>query len=133
MKYKANQRILLTQLLILLVFLGLTLCNEMLDIPHLLIGDETTSINQRSGEVMVEIFIFAIVVLIEILVMKKLLRRIKILEGFLPICANCKKIREEKDWKRVEAYISEHSLAKFTHSICPDCSKELYSDIDCVG
>ena len=132
MKYKANQRILLTQLLILLVFLGLTLCNEMLDIPHLLMGDEPTSINQRSGEVIVEIFIFAIVILIEILVMKKLLRKIKILEGFLPICANCKKIREEKNWKRIEAYITEHSLAKFTHSICPDCRKEFYSDIDSV-
>ena len=132
MKYQAHRQILFTQLLILLIFLVLTLCNEVWDIPHLLMGDEPTSINQRSGEVFVEICIFAIVVLIEILVMKKLLRRIKILEGFLPVCANCKKIREENNWKQIEAYITEHSLAKFSHSICPDCRKELYSDIDSV-
>ena len=132
MKYQAHRQILFTQLLILLIFFFFSLCNEVWDIPHLLMGDEPTSINQRSGEVFVEICIFAIVVLIEILVMKKLLRRIKILEGFLPVCANCKKIREENNWKQIEAYITEHSLAKFSHSICPDCSKELYSDIDSV-
>jgi hypothetical protein len=89
-------------------------------------GDEPTAIGQRSGEVIIEIGIFVIVVLIEILVMKKLLRRIKILEGFLPICVNCKKIREGNNWKQMEAYITEHSLARFSHSICSDCRKELY-------
>ena len=112
------------------MFLVLTLCNEVLDVPHLLMGDEPTAIGQRSGEVFVEICIFVIVVLIEILVMKRLLRRIKILEGFLPVCANCKKIREENNWKQMEAYITEHSLAKFSHSICPDYLQKLYPEIE---
>jgi len=129
MKYQAHRQILFTQFLILLIFLVLTLCNEILDVPHLLMGDEPTTIGQRNGEVFVEICIFVIVVLIEILVIKKLLGRIKILEGFLPVCANCKKIREENSWKQMEAYITEHSLAKFSHSICPDCRKELYPDL----
>ena len=129
MKYQAHRQILFTQFLILLMFLALTLCNEVLDVPHLLMGDEPTAIDQRSGEVFVEISIFVIVVLIEILVMKKLLGRIKILEGFLPVCANCKKIREENNWKQMEAYITEHSLAKFSHSICPDCREELYPEL----
>ena len=129
MKYQAHRQILFTQFLILLMFLVLTLCNEVLDVPHLLMGDEPTAIDQRSGEVFVEISIFVIVVLIEILVMKKLLGRIKILEGFLPVCANCKKIREENNWKQMEAYITEHSLAKFSHSICPDCREELYPEL----
>ncbi len=130
MKHQAHRQILFTQFLILLIFLVLTLCNEVLDIPHLLLGDEATTIGQRSGEVLIEICIFVIVVLIEILVMKKLLRRIKILEGFLPICANCKKIQEENNWKQLEAYISEHSLAKFSHSICPECIQKLYPEIE---
>jgi hypothetical protein len=92
-------------------------------------GDEPTAIGQRSGEVFVEICIFVIVVIIEILVMKKLLKRIKILEGFLPVCANCKKIREGNNWKQMEAYIAGHSLARFSHSICPDCRKELYPEL----
>jgi hypothetical protein len=130
MKHQAHRQILITQFLILLIFLVLTLCNEVLDVPHLLMGDTPTFIGQRSGEVFVEICIFIIVILIEILVMKKLLRKIKILEGFLPLCANCKKIREENNWKQMEAYISEHSLAKFSHTICPDCREALYPELD---
>jgi hypothetical protein len=55
-------------------------------------------------------------------------KEIKILEGFIPICANCKKIREDIDWKTLEDYISENSLAKFSHSICPDCIRLLYPE-----
>jgi DNA-binding response OmpR family regulator len=55
------------------------------------------------------------------------LDKIKILQGIIPICANCKKIRDDKGfWNQVETYISEHSGAEFSHSICPDCKKELY-------
>ena len=130
MKNRSYRRILFAQCLILLLFLVLTLCNEVLDVPHLLMGDEPTTIGQRSGEVFVEICIFVIVILIEMLVMRKLLERIKILEGFLPVCANCKKIREKNSWKQMEAYITKHSLAKFSHTICPDCREALYPDLD---
>jgi PAS domain S-box-containing protein len=53
--------------------------------------------------------------------------RIKELDGLLPICSNCKKIRNDKgDWQVVEAYISEHTDATFTHGVCPECMKILY-------
>ena len=52
---------------------------------------------------------------------------VKILSGFLPICASCKKIRDDKGyWNQIESYIKEHSEADFSHSICPDCMKSLY-------
>jgi len=55
------------------------------------------------------------------------LAKIKVLNGLLPICASCKKIRDDKGyWNQVEAYIQEHSEATFTHSICPECMKKLY-------
>ena len=55
------------------------------------------------------------------------LEEIKTLSGFIPICAHCKKIRDDKGyWNQVEQYISKHSEAKFSHSICPDCMKKLY-------
>ncbi len=57
--------------------------------------------------------------------------KIKILNGFLPICSNCKKIRDDKGyWNQIESYIRDHSEAEFTHGICPVCAKELYPDID---
>lgn len=54
---------------------------------------------------------------------------IKLLQGILPICASCKKIRDDKGyWKQIESYIRKHSEADFTHCICPDCAKKLYPD-----
>ncbi|MBI5375262.1 MAG: PAS domain S-box protein [Candidatus Schekmanbacteria bacterium] len=52
---------------------------------------------------------------------------IKTLSGLIPICASCKKIRDDSGyWNMVESYISEHSEAEFTHSICPECAEKLY-------
>ncbi|MFC1837435.1 PAS domain S-box protein [Thermodesulfobacteriota bacterium] len=57
------------------------------------------------------------------------LDEVNTLSGLLPICASCKNIRDDKGyWKQVEAYIEERSGAQFTHSICPNCVKELYPD-----
>jgi len=57
------------------------------------------------------------------------LSKVKLLSGFLPICANCKKIRDDKGyWQQIEAYIRDHSEAEFSHSICPVCAKKLYPE-----
>ncbi len=59
------------------------------------------------------------------------LAHVKTLSGLLPICSNCKKIRDDKGyWNRIEGYIQEHSQAKFSHSICPECARELYPEFD---
>jgi DNA-binding response OmpR family regulator len=53
--------------------------------------------------------------------------QIKTLRGIIPICASCKKIRDDKGyWNQVDVYIREHTEAEFTHGICPDCTKKLY-------
>lgn len=54
---------------------------------------------------------------------------IKTLRGLLPICASCKNIRRDDGaWSRIEAYVTEHTHAKFTHGICPDCRVKLYPE-----
>ena len=59
------------------------------------------------------------------------LKEIKILSGLLPICASCKKIRDDNGyWNQIESYINQHSEAEFSHSICPDCAKRLYPNLD---
>jgi hypothetical protein len=61
--------------------------------------------------------------------LKEALANIKALKGMLPICSSCKKIRDDKGyWSQIEAYISEHSEAEFTHGICPDCARKLYPE-----
>ena len=53
----------------------------------------------------------------------------KVLSGFIPICANCKKIRDEQNnWIQLESFLSEKTAADFSHGICPQCAKELYSE-----
>jgi hypothetical protein len=62
--------------------------------------------------------------------LEKALSQVKKLSGFLPICASCKKIRDDRGyWRQVEEYISDHSEALFSHGICPDCIRKLYPDI----
>jgi hypothetical protein len=57
------------------------------------------------------------------------LNQVKMLKGLIPICASCKKIRDDKGyWESVEQYISAHSEAQFTHGICPDCMHKLYPE-----
>jgi len=59
--------------------------------------------------------------------LQKALNEVKQLSGLLPICASCKKIRDDKGyWNEIETYISAHSEAQFTHGICPECTKRLY-------
>jgi len=61
--------------------------------------------------------------------LQQTLQHVKRLQGILPICANCKKIRDDKGyWNKIESYISEHSEADFSHGICPECVKKLYPD-----
>jgi len=51
----------------------------------------------------------------------------KTLRGLLPICSNCKRIRDDQgQWNQLESYIQEHSDADFTHGICPECTRQLY-------
>ncbi len=56
-----------------------------------------------------------------------LVKENKSLKGLLPICANCKKIRDDKGyWNQIESYIQDHSEAAFSHGICPECSENMY-------
>ena len=62
--------------------------------------------------------------------LKDAVNKIKTLRGLLPICSNCKKIRDDKGyWKQIESYISDHSEAEFTHGICPKCAKKFYPEL----
>ena len=62
--------------------------------------------------------------------LEEALEKARKLSGFLTICASCKKILDEEGiWNKIEKYIEDHSEARFTHSICQECSKKLYPEI----
>ncbi|HUA68696.1 MAG TPA: hypothetical protein VMA13_09115 [Candidatus Saccharimonadales bacterium] len=61
---------------------------------------------------------------------RQLAKRVNLLEGILPICSLCKKIRDEhNNWQPVELYVSNRSEASFSHSLCPDCLKRDYKNV----
>jgi len=61
--------------------------------------------------------------------LQEALSKVKVLSGMLPICASCKKIRDDKGyWTQIESYIRDHSEAEFSHGICPECMKKVYPD-----
>ena len=57
------------------------------------------------------------------------LDQVKTLSGLLPICSQCKKIRDDSGyWQQIEKYVQEHSRAEFSHSLCPQCAHKLYPE-----
>jgi len=61
--------------------------------------------------------------------LNEMLSKVKTLSGLLPICASCKKIRDDRGyWQKLETFVREHSSAEFSHSICPDCMQQLYPE-----
>lgn len=61
-------------------------------------------------------------------------RLLGLMDGFLPVCASCKSVRDERgEWQGVEGYIHGRTGAEFTHTVCPVCMKTLYSDPDSLA
>ena len=103
--------------------------DEIIDIPHLLFGSESTPLNW--SESLFESIIIALLGTLIIYYTNKLFRRMKYLEGILPVCASCKKIRDDQgQWHQIESFIRDRSEAEFSHSICPECAKKLYPGFD---
>jgi len=59
-------------------------------------------------------------------------QEVNTLSRLLPICASCKKIRDDEGyWSQIDSYLAAHSGFFFSHSLCPDCAKKIYPDLDC--
>ncbi len=130
MKNTTLRMLIISQVSVILLLMSLTLGNEIIDIPHYVFGDARTSYSQRLNEIWIELSIFITVMAIQIVLFMKWYRRIRILEGFIFICANCKKIKTAEDqYEQMERYITRHSLAQFSHGICPDCARKLYPEL----
>jgi len=127
-KGKAHGRIFAVTMAVLAGFFLLTIMNEVVDVPHYVFGDAPTSWQQRKGEMIFEAVIYTMIVLVAVFYYERAKKRISILEGLLPICSSCKKIRQDKHWIVLEEYISSHSLADFSHALCPECIQKLYPE-----
>jgi hypothetical protein len=103
--------------------------DEVLDLPHVLFGAPATPLNWE--ESLFEGVCVGLFGALLIGTTRKLLKRLNYLEGILPVCASCKKIRDETgNWQVIESYIRDRSAAEFSHGICPECAAKLYPDFN---
>ena len=66
--------------------------------------------------------------------LKEALAQVDMLRGIIPICMYCKNIRDDEGyWERVDAYVTRHSTAEFSHSICPTCYEERFPELSGSG
>ncbi len=115
-------RIVFAEIAGLVFIIGLLWANEIFDIPYHLFGAPPTPINLV--ESLIETLCIIIFGIPAVLTTWRNLKKIKYLEGFLPVCSYCKKIRINDVWIPFEQYISDHSDAVFSHGMCPACQKE---------
>jgi hypothetical protein len=126
-KQSVSRKVIALEILGLLSIIGVIWADQVFDIPYHFLGAVATPINWRES-----IFESVIILLIggRIVYHTSLLfKRMQHLEGMLPVCSSCKKIRVAKDeWQQIETYVRDRSEADFSHSICPDCAKRLYPE-----
>ena len=118
------RKIVAFEVIAFLLIIMLFWLNELLDLPNRLIGAPVTPINY--AESILGTVAVLIVGTIVIYATHKLIKKIKFLEGIISVCSFCNKIRVDQDWVNIDSYISDHSEADFSHSVCPPCSKEHY-------
>ena len=102
--------------------------DELLALPYWIFGALPSSINYFES-IFESTFIFLLAI-ITIFLTHFVIQRLKYFEGILPVCSFCHKIRSGDRWIPIEQYFSQHSEADFTHSICRECAKKHYPDLD---
>ncbi|MGD8915819.1 MAG: hypothetical protein PVH35_04415 [Syntrophobacterales bacterium] len=121
------RKLILAELIGFAIVIFILWANELFDFPHLFFGAKATPINWVES-----IFETALIVVLcacTTFFTGRLLERIKYLEGFLPVCSFCKRIRVGDDWIPIEDFISRRSEAVFSHGLCPDCAEKHYPEL----
>jgi hypothetical protein len=103
--------------------------NEVLDLPHNLLGANPSRINL--AEALFESFGVIILASAVIFATHKLLKKITYLEGFMPVCAFCKRIKLTDDkWVTIQEFMEKHSDAVLSHGLCPECLKSDFREME---
>jgi len=123
-KAQFSKKIIIAELIGFILVIMILWLDELLDLPHRFLGAPATPINLMESifETMMVLVLAALVIFST----RTLLKRIKHLEGILPVCSFCKKIRSDNRWIPIDSCIRDHSAADFSHSICPECAAEHY-------
>lgn len=101
--------------------------NEILDIPHHLFGAESTPVNWIEN--IIETIIIAILCASVVYFTLRIMVRLKYLEGFLPVCSYCRRIKVNGSWILLEKFLHETTDLTISHGYCPDCIAKYHGDV----
>ena len=120
-------KVALLQFAVFAMLLVLVWVNEFLDLASLWFGTPTKAPDYFEGAVLsIAVIVSAIIVTGLVYEQEK-----RILVGFLTVCAQCRKIQlEQGAWQQLDQYVAEHSLAVFSHGLCPECFKEAIREVE---
>lgn len=121
-KMVLSEKIILFELIgfgIVILFLW---ADEIFDIPHYIFDSEATPVNLT--ESIFETTVVLLFCMIIVLLTLRLLIKVRHIEGFIPICPECKKVRVVDDWISMEDFLREQSEAELSESLCPECTLE---------
>jgi hypothetical protein len=124
---KIVKRIIIGEIVGFFLVIATAWITALFDPPYFFFHQVFTSID--IFETSFETVIIIILAVFVILFTNRLVRQIKYLEGFMVICASCKKIKTGDEWVQIEKIISESSNVMFSHGICPACAEKLYGDV----
>lgn len=127
LKLKALNYVAFWQFMGFILLLCLVWVNETMDLPNLFFGIPHSELNIFRACVMSS----AVLLCAVIVVGNTYLQQKHIIRGLLTVCSSCRKIKvNEKAWEEMDEYASDHSLAAFSHGLCPDCYAEMNEKID---
>jgi hypothetical protein len=130
-KDTVSKRVIVYEIIAFTIIILLIWVDEVIDLPYLLLGAEATPINWR--ESLFESICILILGAVVIYFTNRMFQRMNYLEGILPVCSSCKKIRDDRNnWHEIESYIRDRSDAEFSHGICPECAARLYPEYQSV-
>ncbi len=122
-------RYLAYQLWILGGLLAVLLAAIGLDLPHYLSGAAPASLARRGIEFLMAAGLAVLVIALEVALIQKLRREIRLLQGVLSVCVECRRVHVAGHWESLTGYLADDSLVRLPNSICPECLKRSYPNL----
>ncbi|MBN2382792.1 hypothetical protein JXQ70_07910 [bacterium] len=126
-KTDVSKRIVIYEALLFVFAIAIIWLDEIIDMPGSIVKATPTPINWKEA-----LFESVIIILFGTMIIRmtmKLFYQMKSLEGILPICGSCKRIKDDKgSWHHIEVYIRDRSEAEFSHGLCPECETKFYPE-----
>ena len=122
------RRLVLFEMGAFLVFICFIWVSELVDFPHRFLGAAPSPVNWR--ESLFETLMILPLALVVVSFTRKVIERMRYLEGLLRVCSHCRKVADEDgQWQELEGFIQKRSDARFTHGLCPTCAMKLYPEV----